>query len=431
MIAVIMAGGKGTRIAKINSIVPKPMIPINGKPILEYQIENLKKQGIKEYIFIVGYKKEKIQEYFQDGSNLGIKITYIEELEPLGTAGGLYYLKEKIHSDFLLINGDILFDFDLERFLTYHYQKKGEVTIVTHPNDHPFDSALIITDSNGLVLDWIHKEEKRSYYSNQVNAGIHLCSPKLLERFNTVEKLDLDRDVLSNVLMEDKLYAYKTPEYIKDMGTPQRYFEVIQDIKDNKLQIKNLANKQRAIFLDRDGTINKYVGFLTNIEQLELIDGVAEAIKKINESGFLAIVITNQPVIARGEVSEEELKKIHNKLESLLGESGAYIDDILICPHHPDKGFLGERIEYKIKCNCRKPNIGLFLMAAEKYNIDLSNSYMIGDSEIDILAGKRASCTTIQICSKNIENSADYVAKNLLNAISIVEEKEKWKKNSY
>ena len=164
---------------------------------------------------------------------------------------------------------------------------------------------------------------------------------------------------------------------------------------------KNLKNKQKAIFLDRDGTINKYVGFLRNIDDFELIDGVAEAIRKINESGYLAVVVTNQPVVARGEVSFEELEEIHNKMETLLGKEGAYLDAIYYCPHHPHKGYEGERPELKIDCDCRKPKPGMLLKAAADFNIDLSRSWMVGDGENDIKAGINAGCMTVLLSNGN------------------------------
>lgn len=161
------------------------------------------------------------------------------------------------------------------------------------------------------------------------------------------------------------------------------------------MEARNLRERQKAIFLDRDGTLNKYVGFLTDINELELTEGAAEAVRRINASGYLAIVITNQPVIARGEVSKEELSEIHNKLETLLGQDGAYIDAIYYCPHHPDKGFAGERPQYKIECDCRKPRPGMLLQAADDYNIDLTASWMVGDSDSDIKAGTAAGCKTL------------------------------------
>jgi len=174
-----------------------------------------------------------------------------------------------------------------------------------------------------------------------------------------------------------------------------------------------LKNKQKAIFLDRDGTINKYVGFLRNIDEFELLDGVAAAIRKINESGYLAIVVTNQPVIARGEVSFEELNEIHNKMETLLGKEGAYLDAIYYCPHHPHKGYEGERPELKMDCACRKPKPGMLFKAAEDFNIDLSQSWMIGDGENDIKAGINAGCKTILLSDKH-ENYGQTITENSL-----------------
>jgi D-glycero-D-manno-heptose 1,7-bisphosphate phosphatase len=216
-----------------------------------------------------------------------------------------------------------------------------------------------------------------------VNAGIHLLSPEIFDRLTILKKADLDRDVLEPMISEGSIYVYDSPEYVKDIGTPGRFYQVVKDIELGLLLKKNLSNRQKAVFIDRDGTINKYVGFLRDINDFELIQGVAERIRRINKSGYLAIVVTNQPVIARGEVSWQELNEIHNKMETLLGYEGAYLDDIFVCPHHPDKGYEFERSEYKISCECRKPKPGMLLQAANKYNIDLEKSIMIGDSDTD------------------------------------------------
>lgn len=418
MKVVIMAGGKGTRIAQVNATVPKPMIPIEGKPILEYQIETLKKQGYTDIILIVGHMGNVIQKYFGDGSAFGVQISYIVEEQPLGTAGALYFLKDEIQNDFLLLNGDIIFDVDIQKFLEYHCNQRTAATILTHPNSHPYDSGIIIADDKNRVTNWLHKEDERLWYKNRVNAGLHMFSPRIFESFHEAKKCDLDRDVLKPLIKEGELSVYDSPEYIKDMGTPDRYYAVIEDIKSGKVSAKNLKNKQKAIFFDRDGTINKYVGFLTDINEFELLDGVTEAIKMINESGYLAIVVTNQPVIARGEVSVEELQEIHNKMETLLGQAGAYIDDIFYCPHHPHKGYEGERPEYKIECECRKPKPGMLFAAAEKYNIDLSESWMIGDGENDIEAGKNAGCKVCAVGDVEINNVPRY--NSLLECIKAV-----------
>lgn len=408
MKVVIMAGGKGTRIAQVNSKVPKPMIPIDGKPILEYQIETLRRQGYGDIVLVIGHLGSIIQEHFGDGAAFGVHIEYIVEKEPLGTAGALFFLKDDIKDDFLLINGDIIFDVDISRFLDYHRKQDTIATILTHPNSHPYDSGIIISDQKGKVVNWLHKEDKRLWYKNRVNAGLHMFSPDIFDCFRGLKKCDLDRDILKPLIEDRQLSVYDSPEYIKDMGTPERYYSVIEDIRNGKVQARNLCNKQKAIFLDRDGTINKYVGFLTDIRDFELLDGVAEAIHRINESGYLAIVVTNQPVIARGEVSEEELLEIHNKMETLLGIQGAYLDDIFYCPHHPHKGYEGERAEYKIECSCRKPKPGMLVQAAEKYNIDLSASWMVGDGKNDIEAGQNAGCRVCAVGNIEMEGVSVY-----------------------
>jgi D-glycero-D-manno-heptose 1,7-bisphosphate phosphatase len=393
-----MAGGKGTRLSSIAQDIPKPMVRLFDKPILEYQLDCLKKNGLKEIVIVIGHLGKAISEYFGDGKKFGCAITYYDETEPLGTAGALYKIYDELSDNFILLNGDTILDMDFSRMICFHKEKKALATLAVHPNSHPFDSALLITNSDNQITDWLNKEDPRLYYKNQVNAGVHILAKELLSITTPQkEKVDLDRDILKPSVNTGRLFAYHTPEYIKDMGTPERYAQVSSDIKSGMVQEKNLAKKQKAVFLDRDGTINIFNDFITRPEDFELIGSAAEAIKKINSLGYLAIVITNQPIIARGEVDFETLDCIHNKMETELGKHGAYIDDLFYCPHHPDKGFLGERPEYKIDCDCRKPKPGMILQAAEKYNIDLSKSYMVGDDKRDTQAGISAGCIPIYL----------------------------------
>ena len=398
-----MAGGRGTRISELFPDIPKPLIPIAGVPVLEREIVSLRNQGFTEIILTIGYMADKIKDYFEDGSKWGVNISYFVEEKPLGNAGALFFLDLK--EDFLLLNADAVFDVDFNRMVGFHKEKGALVTLFTHPNSHPYDSGLIIAREDGEVEKWLAKEDERpEFYKNRVNAGLHVISPKVLElsRFNKDEiergkKIDFDRDILKPLCSTGKMFCYDSPEYVKDMGTPERFKSVEEDYEMGIVQEKNLSNKQKAIFLDRDGTINKYVGFLRKIDEMELLPGVPEAIKEINKSGYLALVVTNQPVIARGEVSFSELENIHNKMETLLGKEGAYIEGIYFCPHHPHKGYEGEVVELKIDCNCRKPKPGLLLKAAEDFNIDLEKSYMIGDSDSDVQAGEAAGCKSIKI----------------------------------
>lgn len=429
-----MAGGKGTRIASVKSDVPKPMISICGKPILEWQIENLKACDLTDITLVIGYLGHIVKDYFKDGAKFGVNISYYEESSPLGTAGALFKMSE-LTDDFLLLCGDVIFDVDFNRFIEFHQKNQAWASLMAHPNGHPYDSSLLVTEilppqvpggnpvDTHRVVRWMNKEDERLYYKNRVNAGIEIISPVLLRETmknfvprhpETPDKVDLDRDVLKPNIMSGHIFAYDTPEYIKDMGTPDRFYEVEEDLQKGKVKARNLKNKQKAIFLDRDGTINKYVGFLNNLGQFELLPGIAEAIKMINKSGYLTIVVTNQPVIARGDCTWDELMQIHDKMETELGKEGAYLDAIYICPHHPDKGFEGELSEYKFDCECRKPKPGLLLQAAIDLNIDLSRSIMIGDSNNDVFAGNNAKCMRSVLLKRNEQKELQKILNDLL-----------------
>lgn len=399
MRALISAGGFGTRIRSVSSDIPKPLIKVNGIPVLERAIIQLKKYCITDIIISVSYLGQQIMDYFKDGRDFGVSIEYFVEDSPLGSAGAIFKLKDALGDDFLVLNGDIVFDIDINRMIEYHNAKSALLTLFSHPNTHPYDSTLLCCDENGIVNALYKKDNKTKYYKNSVNAGIHIINTKAFDYidYGDTEAKNFDRDLILPLLNTKRVYAYSSTEYVKDMGTPDRLPAVERDIICGKVENRNLLNKQKAIFLDRDGTINKYVGFLRHPDDFALVPNVEKAIKKINDSEYLAIVITNQPVIARGEVSVDGLKEIHNKMETLLGNSGAYIDAIYYCPHHPDKGFDGEVPELKVDCDCRKPKPGLFFKAATDFNIDLSRSYMIGDSDTDIQAGKNAGCMTVKI----------------------------------
>lgn len=428
MKAVIQAGGKGTRISEITGdVIPKPMLEISGYPILYHQMMNLKKNGITDITVIIGHLGNVIKDYFGDGKQFGLNISYVEEdpQKPLGTAGSLYFLKDKLKENFVFLLADVFIDIDFEKMEQYHIANNADVTLLTHPNGHPFDSDLVV-EEGGVVKAFDYKSNDRTTYNykNLVNAGVMIFSPSVFKYLTELRKYNYEKDIIVPLINEGKVVSYKSSEYAKDMGTPERYRRVQEDYNSGICDAKNLAYKQKAIFLDRDGTINEYVGFLRKEEDFRLIPGVSEAIKKINNSGYLAIVVTNQPVIARGEVTEEELEEIHKKMETLLGLDGAYIDDIYYCPHHPDKGFEGEIPELKIECDCRKPKTGMLEKAAREHNIDLSSSIMIGDSTLDIKMAENAGMQSVLLKTGQkgedgkYEVSPTLIAENLNDAIN-------------
>ena len=427
MKAVIMAGGHGTRIRSVASDIPKPMIPVLGKPVLQYQLECLKENGITDVILVTGYLAESIREYFGDGSDFGMSISYFNEDKPMGTAGALHYLSGELEEDFLLLMGDLMLSVDFTRFMAFHKNTGADVTLFVHPNSHPYDSDIIVTDTVGRteeytedrcgpdaaasgpvpqedrrsrVMEVISKKADRSglWYHNCVNAGIYAMKAQTAASVpEPVEKIDLDKDIIRPLIADGKVCAYQSTEYVKDMGTPERYEEVTEAVRSGLVRQRNLSLPQQCIFLDRDGTVNAERGFIRRAEDLELLPGAAEAIRRINASRYLAVIVTNQPVVARGECSFLELDRIHKKMETLLGAEGAYIDALLYCPHHQDRGFEGEVPELKFRCSCRKPAAGLIDKAADLLHIDKTSSWMVGDMTQDIRCGHNAGLKTVLV----------------------------------
>lgn len=403
MKVVIIAGGKGTRIASVQNEIPKAMIPVAGKPVLEYQIELAKRYGFTDIILIIGHLGEVIQNYFGDGSKWEVSISYYAETAPLGTSGALPELKANLKDDFFVFYGDTIMDIALDQFLAFHQKKQSKASLFLHPNDHPHDSDLVALDDNNRITHFYSKPHPVDFVGrNLVNAALYILSPEIIDFIPVNEKTDFGKHIFPACLQAGmELFGYVSPEYIKDMGTPDRYEKVCNDVLSGKVARLNRQFQRKAVFLDRDGVINEDVDLLYQPAQLKLISGAAEAIRRINQSGYLCIIVTNQPVIARNLCDLQELELIHETLETMLGREHAWIDAIYFCPHHPDAGYPEERKEYKIACECRKPNHGMILQASEDWNIDLSQSILIGDRPTDIQAAENAHLKTSFLLPQN------------------------------
>lgn len=426
--ALILAGGKGTRLGQFTQNKQKVLIKIGKKPVIEHQIRLLRKYGIKEVWILLGHLGDQIRKHLQDGKKWDVNIHYCQEEKPLGTAGALKVLEKRIKEDFLVLSGDVMLNLDIKKFINWHKKRRGIASIVVHPNDHPFDSDLVELDEKYQVRALLKRPHPKGLiFRNLSVASVYIFSPKVFKYIPRNKKSDIERDLLSILLKsKGKIYAYNTPEYLKDIGTPDRLARVRVDYVSGKIEKLNLKNKRRAIFLDRDGLINKEVDQLCKAKNLKIYNFAPMAIQKINKTEYLTIVITNQPMIAKGFMKESDLNEIHKKLETELGLKGAKIDAIYFCPHHPEKGFAGERPEFKIKCKCRKPGTGLFLMAQRDFNIDLKKSFVIGDKTSDILAGKKAGCKTVLVKTGYggrdgvFSLKPDFFTSNLLEAIKII-----------
>ena len=403
---VILAGGKGTRLKDRLGDLPKPMIPVGGKPLLEHQVELAKRYGFSDVLIYVCYRPDLIENHLRDGSPWGIRISYVLEQKPLGTAGAVLAGYEALSNTFLVMYGDTMVNVDLDRIWHQHHQAGADATLLLHPNDHPFDSDLVEVDADGWITAFHNRPHPRDlYFQNLVNAGLYVIRKDALAPFRpatlgpqATTLLDFGKDLFPAMVQRGlRLFGYNSPEYIKDIGTPERYDWICAEYATGVVQRNSLNTPQPAVFLDRDGTLNQEVDGVTAPERLELIPGVAAAIHRLNHHGFRVIVVSNQPVVAKGFCTEADIQIIHNKLETLLGREHAFLDRIYYCPHHPEKGFAGERPELKVDCACRKPKPGMILQARDALNIDLANSWMIGDTTRDMQTARNAGLKAILV----------------------------------
>jgi histidinol-phosphate phosphatase family protein len=400
MQAVILAGGKGTRLRSRLGDLPKPMVDVSGKPLLERQIELLRAHGFDNVLLLLGYNPGKITEYFGDGSSRGVRIQSVVEPAPLGSAGAVLAAFDRLEERFLVLYGDTMLNVDLRHFASVHASKKVDASLFVHPNDHPHDSDLVEVDASGRILAFhSYPHSAGQNYANLVNAALYVIEKQALRPWLELQPpFDFAKDLFPVMVKAGQnLFGYRSREYIKDVGTPERLERVEKDLDSGRIARSSFETPAPAVFLDRDGTINEEVNRVWEPSQFKLLPGVGPAIRRLNRSGYVVVVITNQAVIARGDCTEETLQQIHNKMETELGQAGAYVDAIYYCPHHPDRGFPGERVELKIACTCRKPETGLLEAACRDMNLDLASSWVIGDSGRDIEMAKRAGVRSILV----------------------------------
>lgn len=399
--AVILAGGKGTRLADRLNGRPKPLVDVNGTPLLELQVRTLTHHGIDDIVVLVNHAADQIQAFFEE-RQLTSRVRLFDDGAPRGTAGALLACLDELDDQFIVVYGDTLFDIDIGHMLAAHEASGADATLLLHPNDHPADSDLVEIDASGRVQAFHgyphpHGAELR----NLVNAAFYIVEKKaLLAWRNLPVPCDFAKDLFPAMVRADAhISGYVSFEYIKDLGTPKRLDKVERHLRSGVVQRASRQHLQKAVFLDRDGTLNVLRDYVRRPEDFELLPHAAEAVRALNNAEYRVVVVTNQPVLARGEATFDDLRRIHNRLESQLGDAGAYVDAIYFCPHHPDAGFAGEVPALKIACNCRKPQPGMMLEAMTAMNIRATDSWMIGDSTADMLAARRAGLRSVLVAT--------------------------------
>lgn len=381
--AVILAGGRGSRLRPFTDTNPKPMVPINGRPFLEYLIEMLKENGIQEVVLLVGYLPEKIQEYFGNGSKFGIKIKYsytsFEDKSGNENESGIR-IKNAEHlldDKFLLMYCDNYWPVNLKK-MTDFYNNMGRLAMTTvYNNKDGFgeygkeNNVLVSNDGSVLKYDRTRKDPNL----NGVDMGFFILNKKIIDLIPK-HNSHFEKEILPKLITENQLAAYQTDH---------RYYFITNK---NTFQIaEKLLKPKKAVFLDRDGIINKKINndYVRNWSQFEFLPEAVEALKFLCQNNFQIYIITNQRGISRGFMTEEDLNNIHQKMKQELKKHNVIIDKIYYCPH--EKG----------QCDCRKPKPGMLFKAANENYLDLPKTIFIGDNETDLQAGQAAGCKTILI----------------------------------
>ncbi len=373
--AVILAGGRGTRLSPITNNIPKPMIEFHGKPFLEYLIEMLKRQGFTRILLLLGYLPEVIQNYFKDGGKWGIIIEYSTSPVENETSTRIRLAKHSIDPIFLLMYCDnywpMQFDDLWERYVLANVQAQ----FVVYSNTDGYTRDNLRIDNDGYII--LYDKNRTIPNLSGVDIGFVILKRSLIDML-TNDNVSFENAVYPKLVENHQLKAYITDHRYYSVGSHDRL----------PLTDKFLANDP-AIFLDRDGVLNKKMAraqYVCSWDEWEWMPGAKEALRLLKEAGYKVFVITNQPGIARGSMSEFALNKIHGKMKKEVAEGGGRIDAIYYCPHGWDDG-----------CDCRKPKPGMLFMAQKDFHLDLTKTIFIGDDERDEMAGRAAGCPTILV----------------------------------
>lgn len=419
MQCLILCGGLGTRLSKKYKKTPKALVKFNKKENLGLLVKNLKKNSIEKFVFLTSYNSEPIKKYVTN--KLKIKYNIYDDSYYTGTGGALLNQIKNLEKEFIVILGDLYCDFDFKKFIKFSKRKKSNVCLSVHANSHPHDSDTVEFNSKFQIKKFFLKNSDKPRENNALS-GIYYFKKNYFNNFKTKKRnVDLLKDII--IKNPTKVYAYKSLDYVKDYGTTKRINQIKNDIKKRKFK-----KSKFAVFVDRDGVLNKEVGPITKLEDFHLISGVGQSIKKLNKNYIPCFMVSNQAAVANGLINIKTLKSINCKLDNYLTKYGAYLDDILICPNSENKYFNTK--EYSFLWKDRKPNPGMIKELSNRHNIDIKKSYFIGDSDIDILCGKKIKMKTILVKSPRIKKykfnvNPDFKVNNLKEAIKLIFKNEK------
>ncbi len=376
--AVILAGGRGTRLRPFTDDHPKPMYKINGIPFIDYLVRQVKSFGISDIILLLGYKAEEIEDYLGDGSSYGVNISYRVTPEDYDTGARIADSISEITGDFLLMYCDNYCPVNFDRLVSDFYYNKAEVQLSVYSNSDGYTKDNICINEDGSIP--VYDKKRLMPGLKGVDIGYAIIKKEVLDRFTDVNPdTNFEAVVYPEVIKINGLYGTVTEHRYYSIGSWER-IELT----------KEFFSGVKTVFLDRDGTINERppkACYVESPQDFKWLPGAMDAIKELKNLGYRIILISNQPGIARGRLSEDTLSKIHEKMqEELYTATGFKIDAIYYCPHNWNEG-----------CECRKPKPGMLYKAQKAFSINLTESILIGDDDRDIEAGMAAGCKCYQV----------------------------------
>ena len=369
----ILVGGLGTRLGSLTARLPKPLLHVGPRAFLDYLIDEVVRQGFDDIVCLAGHHADAVHDWAQQRTS-GPKIKVSVEPKPWGTAGALLAAKSLLQDEFLLLNGDSIFDINLVDLAAWKPSGpwQGIIALRSMPNTGRYASVELTGDSIRLFA-----EPSADNGPALINAGVYRLKRDVLNLIKSVP-CSIERDIFPTISRKGLLRGRTYDRFFFDIGVPSA-------LEEAQSLIPTIVRRP-ALILDRDGVINKDVEYANRPEQIEWVDGIFESVKEANDRGLYVFVVTNQAGVARGLYNEESVRALHAWMNQQFRARGAHIDDFVYCPHHPTEGHGG----YRLACNCRKPNSGMVLDLIRRWPIDPARSIFVGNRESDLQAAQNA-----------------------------------------
>lgn len=384
---VFLVGGLGTRLGEITQERPKPILDVGGRPFLDYLLDEIVRHGVRDVVLLAGHRADQVRRWAASSAWPQVSMQVLEEPRPLGTGGALAAARHVLDDEFLLLNGDSLFDINLLDLAVQPLPPTavGLLALKRVPDDSRYGVVRLEGDRVAAF-----EERPRAAGSGLINGGVYRFRRALLDEIEAAP-CSLERDVLPSLARRGMLRARVYDRPLLDIGVP--------DALAAAQALVPAMTRRGALFLDRDGVLIEDVGYPHRPDQVRWIEGSMQAVKQANDAGLLVFVVTNQAGVARGLYDEAAVQNLHAWMAQQLARLGAHVDAFAYCPHHPTAG-CGS---YRVVCDCRKPAPGMLLDLMRRWPVDPSRSAMVGDKDSDVEAVVAAGLSALKLAAHDLE----------------------------